>query len=253
MNANREGRFRACVMDVGVNETGPNKLCTIVLRLGLTEEYADSEWRNIEAEELDVVAYCYIEKRDGSLNDFQIDMLKDAFGWPGLDPFWFEGQKELSQVQVTLDWDEYNNRKRIRVRFINAYDSEPSAGVSHADAELRRAMIARLGHKLRAHSGGRTVASPKPAGSPKPPPPPPPARETEKAAPAPQPLAKPASTMDEVWAIFANWAQTHGIPAAELNQAWFGAIKGVCGNEEAESVTPEQWSAVANKLPECPF
>ena len=36
MNANREGRFRARVMDVGVNETGPNKLCTVILRFGLT-------------------------------------------------------------------------------------------------------------------------------------------------------------------------------------------------------------------------
>ena len=54
MHADREGRFRARVMDVGVNATGPNKLCTVVLRFGLTEEYADGEWRNVEAEELAV-------------------------------------------------------------------------------------------------------------------------------------------------------------------------------------------------------
>jgi len=253
MNANREGRFRACVMDVGVNETGPNKLCTIVLRLGLTEEYADGEWRNIEAEELDVVAYCYIEKRDGSLNDFQIDMLKDAFGWPGLDPFWFEEQRELPQVQITLQWDEYQGKKRIRVQFINAYDSEPTAGITHADADQRRAMIARLGHKLRAHSGGRTVPSPKPTGSPKPPAPAPQAsRQPEKPAP-PQPKAKSASTMDDVWALFAKWAETKGIAEAELNKTWFAAIKEVCGHEEAERVTPEQWPEVAGKLPDCPF
>jgi len=243
MNANREGRFRAHVMDVGVNETGPNKLCTLILRFGLIDEYADGDWRNIESEELDVVAYCYIEKRDGTLNDFQIDMLKDAFSWPGLDPFWFEEQRELPQVQITLEWNEYQGKKRIRVQFINAYDSEPSAGITHADADQRRAMVARLGHKLRAHSGGRAAPAPKPKGAPKAPP---------KASPA-QAKKSSTSTMDDVWALFAKSAETTGTNEEDLHKAWFAAIKEVCGHEDAERVTPEQWADVSSKLPDCPF
>lgn len=247
MHANREGRFRARVIDVGVNATGPNKLCTIVLRFGLTEEYADGEWRNIEAEDLDVVAYCYIEKRDGTLNDFQIEALKEAFGWPGVDPFWFEEQKELPSVQVTLDWDEYQGKSRIRVQFINAYDSQPS-GITHADADTRRAMMSRLGHKLRAHSGGKPAPAPQPVGAPKPPP-----KPTAPSAPPPAPEAKPASTMEAVWALFAKWAETKGVGQDELNKTWFAAIKDACGHEDAEKVTPEQWHEVANKLPDIPF
>jgi len=129
MQPDRDGRFRACVLDRGVNETGPNKLCTLVLRLGLTEEYVNGEWRDITDEELDIVTYCYIEKRDGSLNEFQIDMLKGAFGWSGMDPFWFEDQQTLPPVQAALEWEEYNGRKRVRVRYINSYDSEPAGGV----------------------------------------------------------------------------------------------------------------------------
>jgi hypothetical protein len=243
MNANREGRFRARAMDVGVNETGPNKLCTVILRFGLTEEYVDGEWKDIEREEFDAVAYCYIEKRDGTLNDFQIDMLKDAFGWPGLDPFWFEEQQELPQVQITLQWDEYQGKKRIRVQFINAYDSEPTAGITHADADARRAMTARLGHKLRAHSGGRAAPAPKPKGTPKPPP---------KAAPE-KAESTTASTMDDAWALFAKWAETTGTSEEELHKAWFAAIQEVCGHQDAERVTPEQWAEVSGKLPDCPF
>ena len=249
MHADREGRFRARVMDVGVNATGPNKLCTVVLRFGLTEEFAAGEWRNVEAEDLDVVAYCYIEKRDGSLNDFQIEALKEAFGWPGIDPFWFEEQKELPPVQVTLDWDEYQGKSRIRVQFINAYDSQPS-GITHADADQRRAMLARLGHKLRAHSGGRPAPAPKPTGTPKPPPKP---AAAPDAPDKPAQAVKPTSTMDAAWALFSKWAETKGVNQDDLNKTWFAAIKEVCGHEEAEKVTPEQWAEVANKLPDIPF
>jgi hypothetical protein len=243
MQANREGRFRARVIDVGVNETGPNKLCTVVLRFGLTEEYANGEWRNIEAEDLDAVAYCYIEKRDGSLNDFQIDALMEAFAWPGANPFWFEEQQELPPVQVTLEAEEYNGKERIKVRFINAYDSEPS-GITHADQDTRRALMARLGHKLRAHSGGKPA--PKPTADPKPP-----ARPASTETSAPK--AKSTSTMDDVWSLFAKWAETTGTDQAELNRTWFAAIKDVCGHEDAEKVTPEQWALVSEKLPDCPF
>jgi len=255
MHATREGRFRARVMDVGVNATGPNKLCTVVMRFGLTEEYADGEWRAVEAEDLDVVAYCYIERRDGGLNDFQVQALKEAFGWPGIDPFWFEDQKELPPVQVTLDWDEYQGKQRIRVQFINAYDSQPS-GITHADPDQRRAMLARLGHKLRAHSGGKPAPAPMPTGAPKPPPKPTATPQTPAApaaAPAPASTAKPTSTMDATWALFTKWAGTKGAGQEELNKTWFAAIKEVCGHEEAEKVTPEQWAEVAGKIPELPF
>jgi len=249
MQADREGRFRARVMDVGVNETGPNKLCTVVLRFGLTEEYDNGEWRNVESEELDAVAYCYIEKRDGGLNDFQVTALKEAFGWPGMDPFWFEATKELPPVQVTLETEEYNGKERIKVRFINSYDSEPG-GITHADTDTRRALLARLGHKLRAHSGGKPAPAPKPTGAPKPPPKPAAAPQADG---TPAPAAKPTSTMDAVWALFTKWAETKGANQDDLNKAWFAAIKEVCGHEDSGKVTPEQWREVANNLSDIPF
>ena len=249
MHADREGRFRARVMDVGVNATGPNKLCTVVLRFALTEEYAGGEWRNIESENLDAVAYCYIEKRDGGLNDFQIEALKEAFGWPGIDPFWFDEQKELPPVQITLESEEYQGKSKIRVQFINSHDSEPG-GITHADDDTRRAMLARLGHKLRAHSGGKPAPAPKPTGAPKPPPKP---AAAPVAPDKPAPAAKPTSTMEAVWALFSRWAETKGVNQDELNKTWFAAIKEVCGHEDAEKVTPEQWHEVANKLTDIPF
>ncbi|HPD16243.1 MAG TPA: hypothetical protein PLE19_14915 [Planctomycetota bacterium] len=243
MLANREGRFRARVTDRGVNSTGPNKLCTVILRFALTEEYRDGEWHDITAEDLEVVAYFYVEKRDGTLNEFIIDALKEALGWPGIDPFWFEDEQDLPPVQLTLEWDEYEGKKRIRVRYLNPHDAEPSTGISHADANERRALSARLGCKLRAYSGGTAVPAPKPAGAPAPPP---------KRAAAP-PQAKKTATMDETWTLFAEWAKKVEADEGRLHDEWFAAIKAVCGHEDAERVTPEQWAEVQAKVPDCPF
>ena len=237
MIANREGRFRASVTDRGVNESGPNNLCTVILRFHLTEEYRDGEWHDVSGDDLEIVAYNYVEKRDGSLNDFIVDALKEAFGWAGVDPFWFEDAESLPEVQVTLGFETYQGKERLRVRFINPYDSQPSAGVTHADASQRRAMTARLGSKLRAHSGGTPAPAPKPTGRPKPPP--------------TQPQA--VATMEGTWALFTRWAETTEADEAALHEQWFGAIKAVCGHEDAERVTPEQWAEIQTKVPDNPF
>ena len=242
MLANREGRFRASVCEKGVNETGPNKLCTVVLRFRLNEEHVDGQWRDVSAENLEVVAYCYVEKRDGTLNDFQIQMLREAFGWTGMDPFWFEDTPELPDVQVTLEWETYNQKQRIRVRWINAYDAEPSAGVTHADANQRRSLTARLGSRLRAHFGGTPAPAPKPTGAPKAPP---------KRTPPPE--SKPAHTMDATWVLFADWAKAARVAEELLHDMWFDAIREVCGHDDADRVTPEQWAVIQTKVPENPF
>jgi len=242
MLANREGRFRARVADRGVNATGPNKLCTVILRFQLVEEYRNGEWHDVTGEDLEIAGYFYVERKDGGLNDFIIDTLKQAFGWPGLDPFWFEDEADLAAVQITLDWDEYEGKKRLRVRYLNPHDAEPSAGVSHADANGRRALTARLGCKLRAYSGGAPAPAPKPTGAPKPPPKP--TRPTDPEGTA---------TLDATWTLFAEWAKKAEADEARLHEEWFAAIKAVCGHEDAERVTPEQWAEIQSKVPDCPF
>ncbi len=237
MLANRDGRFHARVVDRGVNETGPNDLCTVILRFHLTEEYRNGEWHDVSEEDLEIAGYFYVEKKNGSLNEFTVDALKQAFGWPGIDPFWFEDTETLPDAQVTLDWDEYEGKQRLRVRYINPYDSEPTGGVSHADANQRRAMKARLGSKLRAYSGGTPTPAPKPAGAPKPPP-----RQSKKAA-----------TMEEAWDLFTKWAKKTQADETQLHAEWFAAIKAVCGHEDAERVTPEQWAEIQTKVPDVPF
>ena len=38
MQLNREGRFRAKVLEIGISESGDNKLATVAVRFGIEEE-----------------------------------------------------------------------------------------------------------------------------------------------------------------------------------------------------------------------
>ena len=248
----RAGRFRGAVVDVGVNNTGPNKLCTVVFDLRLDDEYVQGEWADVRAEQLEITSYCYIEKKDGNLNKVQIGMLKDTFAWDGVDPFWFESVNvgDLAGMQVTLKSEVYENEDRIKVAYINPYDSQPRTGVTHADAATRRAIQARIGTKLRASAGasGSTPKPPAKAKAPTAPPSPP----TQAAAPT-APSQVPVSTEAGAWDSCVEKGKEDGLAEDAVNGLWWNSIKAVTGGTDTGSLTPEQWGAIHGEIQPIPF
>ena len=68
MIPNREGLFNAYPAEVGVDETGPNKLATCIIKFHLYEELqASGEWADCAADNFEITGYFYLEKKDGSL------------------------------------------------------------------------------------------------------------------------------------------------------------------------------------------
>ena len=250
---NREGRFKAQVIDKGVAPSGDNKLTTLTVRFALYHELGnDGQWYDVQPEGLEITGYFYIEKKDGSLNEFTIEALKETFGWDGRDVFWLE-DSELPDCQVTLGFDEYKGKNRIRVQFINNLNSEPQAQVAHSDANSRRAIQNRLGAKLRAMSGGSSVPkktpppppakpSAPPAAPPRPATPPPPAQATSSAADN-IPAANPnVSNADEAWGAFVEHARSNNCTDdAHMGREWYRIITEVRGKSDIEQMTPEDW------------
>ena len=185
---NREGRFNAVALEIGVGETGDNKLATVVARYSLREQiHDDGTAVDITAENLEITGYHYLEKtvkdaqnqikRDGAgrtettLNERAIKDLRDSFGWDGKEPFWLQDhQAELPMVQVTTGWETYtrkdgNQTTIMKLKWLNPLGSTGGApDIPKTNDAERRALSARLGGKLRAMNGGSPAAMPaKPA------------------------------------------------------------------------------------------
>ncbi|MFW6062021.1 MAG: hypothetical protein ACOC93_04355, partial [Planctomycetota bacterium] len=121
MLPNREGLYHARPVEIGIDETGPSKLATCLIRFRLTEELQpDGEWADCSHEGFEITGYFYLERKDGSLNAMAVEALKAALGWDGRDVFWLQ-ETDLSShpVQVRLAFEEYGGKTRLKVQYLN--------------------------------------------------------------------------------------------------------------------------------------
>jgi hypothetical protein len=224
------------VTDRSVTETGQNKLATFVARYSILEEFVDGAWADVSGEGLSIDGYHYLEKRDGAVNEFTIDALKEAFGWDGRDVYWLE-DNDLPNCQITLKYETHEGRERMKIKWLNPYDSEGGM-VSKATPEVRKKISGRLGSKLRAIAG-TTPAAQRPTGTPKTPP---------RAAPKP---AGPTATMEDAWAAFADTQAASATPISDewISSEWFRIIAELTGKTDPAAVTPEEWYRVKTEGP----
>ena len=149
MQPKREGLFHGYPAEIGIDETGPNNLATCIIRFDLYEELqASGEWADCADEKWEITRYFYLECRDGSLNEITLDSLKNSLGWDGRDPFWLQ-ETDLSEhaVQVKLGFEQYNDKTRLRVQYLNPHGSM-GGGISKADDTKKTAK--RAAHAQRA-------------------------------------------------------------------------------------------------------
>ena len=241
MLPDREGLFHAYPAEIGVDETGPNNLATVIIRFRLFEELKDGKWPDCFGEGLEIVGYFYLECRDGSVNTITIDALTAALGWDGRDPFWLQ-ETDLSEhpVQVKLGFEKYEGKTRIKVRYLNPHGSS-GRGVMKADDAKKTAIRNRLGSKLRSLAGAAPASAPKSAPSPAPPKKPP-----AEAAPSEPPPAE--CTMQEAWDEFVRhckdeWSQT------DIEKEWFGVLSKLFGGKQPDELSPAEWATMRDKGP----
>ncbi len=261
----REGLFNAHPVEIGIDETGPNKLATCIIRFKLYEELqASGEWADCAGEKWEITGYFYLEKKDGSLNTGTIDALKAALGWDGRDPFWLQ-ETDLSEhaVQVKLGFEEYGGRTRLRVQYLNPFGSTGGGGVSKADDATRRTIGNRLGSKLRALSG--PVPAPtkptKPAAPPKLPPAKPKAQPTAAPTapvPKPEPVAPPpaeaprdpaSSSMAEAWAAFCKACSGPQWDQRAVEGEWFRILAELFPGKQPDELSPTEWAVMRDEGP----
>lgn len=243
MLVNREGRFKARILESGVSETGNNHLTTFTARFGIEQELGgDRVWYDISAESLEITGYFYIEKRDGSLNTFTINALGESLGWDGRELFWLQ-DTDLSDrlVQITVALEEYDGKVRPKVKYINHEDAEPMQGVQKADQSQRTAITNRLGSKLRANAGG----APRPAPAP---------RTAKPDAPQTKPPVQAAAntphtaTADEAWTAFIE-ACPGSMSADAREREWFRILGEMFTGKIADQLSAAEWQTFIDDGP----
>jgi len=255
MIPNREGLFNAYPIDIGIDETGPNKLATCIIGFRLYEELQPSgEWADCSNEKFDITGYFYLEKKDGSLNTITLDSLKSTLGWDGRDPFWLQ-ETDLSghPVQLKLAFEEYGGKTRLKVQYLNPYGSTGSGGVTKADAPTRKSITNRLGSKLRALAGPAQPAQAKPVTPPRLPPAKPKAPAAPAPAPAPAASAEPEpsaeSSMEATWDEFVKHCNGEKWDQEAIEAEWFRILAELFPGKQPDELSPAEWVVMRDEGP----
>ena len=233
MLPNREGRFKATILEHGVSETGPNNLATFVCRFQLIQELGNGQWNPVD-EDLDITGYFYLEKRDGSLNTVTIDALKAAFGWDGRDPFWLQDSDFTDHVvQVKLAFEQYQGRTRLKVQYVD-HENSSGGGIPKADDTTRRSLATRLGAKLRANAGSAPATAPAARGQPVP-------------AQSARPVAPTTTAADRAVDMEAAWAeyQKHFKPDTDpklIEGEWFRILGEMFPGRDPRQLSAADWT-----------
>ena len=251
MYANREGTFNAYPANIGVTDSGPNNLATVIIGFRLFEELVNGEWTDCSQEAIDVTGYFYLEKKDGQVNNVAVDALRAALNWTTDDPAWLQ-QTDLSQVpvQLKLGNEEYNGKTKVKVQFLNPYGST-AGGVPKGDEQTHQAIRMRLSDKLRAYMGGTPAPAPNPvprtapaqkAPVPQAQPPivPPPAKKTMP--PARPPVA--TATLEQAWEEFGRHCQGDKWSQDEVENEWFRIIAELFPGKQTDQLSGTEWQVM---------
>jgi hypothetical protein len=136
----------------------PQFVCDIDLFYYLNE--GTKNWDNVEAG-TGISAYFNLVTSKKELNQFNVDALKEALGWDGMSfASLSSGDWSQTDVQVTLEEEEYEGKVQIKVKYINPRDWEPR-GIQ-ADPQAIAAADQQFGAMLRALGPNPRAAKPGP-------------------------------------------------------------------------------------------
>lgn len=165
-------------------------------------------------ENSDIVGYFYLVSKEGKISERQIETVEDVFGWNRADGTqWFLSQRSLPDCQVALDFEEYNGQQRIKVKWLNAFDREPFAGVKPSDPAEVKTLDAKYGSLFRATARKAPQVAAKPQ------------RRASQPPSGPNPLSV---AKQEAWSAFKR--KNAGVSDEMISASWKSAVKEYFGD-----------------------
>lgn len=162
MEVDREGDFRAEIVEFGLRELDSKAVC-VPIRAKITEFWNGEAWDDWRQYDMHAGGDIWIGKKDGSANDKQIEALMRHAGWDGSLAALVDGSWHPTPCQITVKQDSYEGKTTYKIAWLNAFDRTPGGGsMSNVDEAKVKGLEARFGQTLRALSGNvrRNAAAP---------------------------------------------------------------------------------------------
>lgn len=230
----RPGRFKALITQWAVTETREAKLPQFVAGLEVLEWFNEGtrqmeDWRGLGYR---ATAFITLFTREGNPNEVQIKSLVEAIGWDGASLESLEAGPWDREVQIVVEEEEYQGRRQLKVKWINAADWK-GFQVEHMEPAAFKGLSARWNGKLRAlapavkASGPGTTKAATPPATGRPP--------ASKAAPK---GASPSrATKDEAFAAILLGCKGDQELA---EREWFCIAESMFGGRQPDDLTPEE-------------
>lgn len=174
VGVDREGTFKGTIIENGLKAFDSGAVAfTFAVRLTALWDSAAEKWWPWEQYNQGCEGDIWLVNKAQKLLDTNVKALAKAIGWNGDFAVLGTPNAQFPDVQVVIKNDEYKDKQRLRVQFINPLNSTPG-GMGLADDQAIQSLKARFGGQIRAIVSA-TEATTAPIVGPGPTPPAPPA------------------------------------------------------------------------------
>lgn len=183
----REGTFKATIIENGIKAFDSGAVAfTFSVRLTALWDSAAEKWWPWEQYNQGCDGDIWLVNKQQKLLDLNVKSLAKALNWNGDFTVLGTPNAQFPDVQVVIKNDEYKDKTRLRVQFLNPVNSTPG-GMGLADDTAINALKARFGGQIRAIvSVVEAATAPIVGPGPQPPAPPAPPAPPGGAVPPPQ-------------------------------------------------------------------
>mgnify|MGYP001574538902 CR=1 FL=1 len=171
----RPGRFRADVTVLGLvpAKDAASQSVAVAFDFSIVEMWDEdtASWAPWSEYAQTIAGLPNLIKKNGEPNAFTVDTLIKSLGWDGKVENLVEGSPwKPTPCQITVAEDTYEGHTKLKVDWINPWDSEGGTGLKVADPATVKTLAAMHGAKIRAIAGNILRNQPKVAAVQAPPP-----------------------------------------------------------------------------------
>lgn len=149
----RAGYFEATPTVWGIKKYDSGAIGVSIL-FGILSEWNGEDWSSwAEYEAHEIYGNFFIVKKDGGLNDTQVEALCKALNWSGNLQDFSDENAQFSDCVITVGEEQYNGQNRLKVKWANPIGWAPNPSISNIDDGEIGTLQKRFGSQLRAIAG----------------------------------------------------------------------------------------------------